>query len=255
VSGLDVPASVWIDAPPPPDLGGRPGGAAHCLGPPSGRETDVPGYGVQVHQAFLAEFAPDFTLGVHFHHVDQFQWFVRGSAQFAAHPVSPGVLRFADRHTPYGPLVVSDENIAFMTLRAASDSGAHFMPGAQRELGTELEAADRSPRRNRTWDLIATELEPGHWVDVCAASDGMRVSLVELDEATPLPRITMAGSGGYLAVVRGTIHADGRLVAAGGFMPLAAHAASPDAVSGRGGSRVGLFQLPQSAAVNAVEGE
>ena len=250
-----MPAAVWIDAPPPLDLGGHPGGAAHCLGPRSGRETDVPGYGVPVHQAFLAEFAPGFTLGVHFHHVDQFQWFVRGSAQFASHLVNPGVLHFADRYTPYGPLVVSDENIAFMTLRSSSDSGAHFMPGAQRGLRTVLEAADQPPCRNLTWDLIATELEPGHWVDVCAASDGMRVSLVELDEATPLPRITMAGSGGYLAVVRGTIHADGRLVAAGGFMPLAAHAASPDAVSGRGGSRVGLFQLPQSAAVNAVEGE
>jgi hypothetical protein len=237
------------------DLGSRPGGSAHCLGPVSGRETDVPGYGAHVHQAFLAEFAPDFTLGVHFHHVDQFQWFVRGSAQFASHPVNPGVLHFADRHTPYGPLVVCDGNIAFMTLRAASDSGAHFMPGAQRELRAVLAEADHTSRRNLTWDLIATELEPGHWVDVCAEPDGLRVALVELDEATPLPRITMTGSGGYLAVVRGTIRADGRLVAAGGFLPLAKDATSPEAVSGVGGSRVGLFQLPQSAAFHAAEGE
>ena len=87
---------TWVDAPPPVDLGGHVGGSTHCLGPPSGRATDLPGYGEAVAQAFLAEFAPGFTLEVHFHRVDQFQWFVRGGARFASHEVGAEIMHMAE---------------------------------------------------------------------------------------------------------------------------------------------------------------
>src|SRR5215510_13372925 len=114
---------AWIDEPPPVDLTDRRAGSRVCLGPPSGPDLDGPGYGTPTPQAFLAEFASDFTLHVHFHRVDQFQWFVRGGGRFGTHHIGPGTVHFADRYTPYGPLVTAGDGAAFYTLRGVSDTG------------------------------------------------------------------------------------------------------------------------------------
>ena len=236
----------WIDEPPPLDLGERPAGTHHFLGPPSSRETDVQGYGEPTHQAFLAEFAPSFTLGVHFHRVDQFQWFVRGGGHFGSHSIRPGVVHFADRYTPYGPLVTGAQGAAFMTLRSVTDTGAHFMPDSQDKLRRELRwlALDPGARRNRTWELEGVYLPAGSWRDLCADSDELRVALADLNEGERLPGATVGGAGAYLAIVRGRVDVDGTTVAACGFAPLDAGQATPELIAGAGGARVALLQLP-----------
>src|SRR5262249_39750696 len=132
-----------------------------------------------------------------------------------------------------------------LTLRAASDTGAHFMPAARATLEQGRETHEASAgRRNRTWDLQALDVEVGRWVDVFADLDELRVAVIDLEASQTLPSICVRGAGASLSVVQGRIESATRTIIAGGFLPLDAGAESPEVVAGVGGSRLGLFQLP-----------
>src|SRR6516165_9290124 len=63
--------------------------------------SDIPA-GPQAHVAIQG--AGTTPIGTHFHGVDQFQVFVRGSGTVGRHEVAEGTAHYADRYTVYGPL-------------------------------------------------------------------------------------------------------------------------------------------------------
>lgn len=236
----------WIEEPSALELGDAPIGSTLCLGPRPGPDPHAPGFGERTPQAFLAQLAPAYQLDVHFHSVDQFQWFVRGGGRFGPHDVGAGAVHYADRYTPYGPLRTADAGASFYTMRAVSDTGAHYMPGARDTLrdGLRSEAIDPARRRNEAWDLLAVDLDGATWVDLRSDADGLRVAVVELEAGGSPPAEVVAGAGAYLAVLQGTVEHDGRPLEACGFTWLEPGEETPDVVARAASTRLGLLQLP-----------
>lgn len=99
---------------------------------------------VRAHEpnAFLAESTPGRVLRTHFHETDQWQVVVKGGGTLGRHKLQQHAVHFARAHTPYGPIVNSDEGIGFLTLRQSWDAGAQVLPEAQDKL---MQATDRQP--------------------------------------------------------------------------------------------------------------
>jgi hypothetical protein len=94
-------------------------------------------------QGFYVDFGPNFLIHPHFHRVDQFQIVVRGSGRIGKHPMDPVTVHYTDGFTPYGPIVCSEEGMAFFNFRSHSDVGAYPMPKSKDEL-------ERKAGRTRT---------------------------------------------------------------------------------------------------------
>jgi hypothetical protein len=124
-------------------------------------------------QVFLVEQEPHTVALPHFHFQDEFQVFVGGDGTLGRHPVRPITVHYANRHTGYGPITAGNDGVAYMTLRARLDLGAHFLPESRRLMADV-------PRRN----LHGAPLEP-------ADADALRKleapSLEALLPAQPAP--------------------------------------------------------------------
>ena len=105
---------------------------------------------------FLVEQPPHSVLHPHFHTQNQFQVFKEGSGTLGRHSVGPGSVHYAGAHTGYGPLVAGPEGLSYFTLRAAYETGAHFLPADRDQLrrgpkrhahGPWHEPADGAPLR------------------------------------------------------------------------------------------------------------
>ncbi len=258
-SAIDNIASVaWIDTMDPSDAPHWPARVPeyHLVRPiigsaPNGRrDAGGPATATAGPQAYVVENgSARRTLRIHFHLVDQFQLAVDGDATIGRSALRGGVVHYADRHTPYGPLRYGEPGLAYLTLRAATDTGASYMPDASDELATTLQhdTRDASARRNLTFDLGGLPARPGDgWFDVMAADDGLRIGVVDLragDRATP---ITVDGEGAYTVVLSGTVD-DGRPHGLGALVWCPA-GTSAAVVAGSDGARIALLQLPRSGA-------
>ena len=186
----------------------------------------------------------------HFHPVDQFQFFVRGEGKFAGHRVAPGVVHYADRYQPYGPLDPVGEGVGFMTLRAMSDCGVHYMPEAREVLATGLQGVPMpaSERRNVTFDLAEMELAHDGWHDVAGSHDDeMAIRVIDVPAGEHAPSAAVGGEGGYLVVVAGGILADGTSHGPGSLTWCPPGAPTDEVEAGIDGTRLGLLQLPTHA--------
>jgi len=200
-------------------------------------------------QGFSVRMAPGCpVLRTHFHSSDQFQLFTEGSARFANHDIAAGVVHFADRHVPYGPLRAGAEGVTFLTLRSASSAGAHFMPENQEALGTAL-AEDRAHRagagrRNVSFDLSAiAPTTPGVWQDLRADPDELRIAVVDLGATTTAEVGPVRGDGAFLAVLTGWVHSAEGAMGPGAicWCPRDGHG---HLAAGVEGARVVLLQFP-----------
>jgi len=89
----------------------------------------------------------------HFHDVDQFQIFVRGSGRIGTHSVSPVVVHYVDAYSPYGPIVANELGLSYLVLRLAAASGGWKMPesrnlivgGPGRRITVKFDGYDRVP--------------------------------------------------------------------------------------------------------------
>jgi rubredoxin len=86
-------------------------------------ETDAP-------MAFLAERSPGRVIRPHFHDVDQFQVIVSGGGVLGKHGLAIHAVHFSRAHTPYGPIVASEQGVGFLTLRPQWDPGAQYLDDA-----------------------------------------------------------------------------------------------------------------------------
>jgi len=206
-------------------------------------------------QAYLAvQGAQVAEIPTHFHSVEQFQYVVAGSGVIGGRPVEGGVVHYADRFTPYGPLCAGPLGMTYATLRPSHDTGAFVMPAARHRLAGLLAASTRpaEDRRQHTIDLreptgTAQEAAPSDWTDLEQAADGFRIAVTGVPAHAAAPPLTVGGSGAYVLVVRGAIDDVGGPYEAGSITwraagdPVRIHASA-------GGARLALLQFPLAAA-------
>jgi hypothetical protein len=204
--------------------------------------SDIPD-GPQAHVAIQG--ATTDPIGTHFHGVDQFQVFVRGSGTVGRHPVVEGTAHYADRYTVYGPLCPGPAGMAYLTLRPAHDTGASFMPAARDKLADVLEASGRraSDRRNLTVDLHAPA-GTGAWQDLAGYDDGLRISVSEAGPDEAVGMIPVAGAGAYALVLDGSLVTGDGGPAPTGSLRWVPPGSSVEGQAGPGGARLVLLQFP-----------
>lgn len=69
----------------------------------------------------------NFRIPPHYHDNAQFQVFVEGSATFGTRSIRPLTVHFATHQTGYGPIVSGDQGLIYITLRMATEFGAHLV--------------------------------------------------------------------------------------------------------------------------------
>jgi hypothetical protein len=200
-------------------------------------------------QAYLAvQGAQVDEIPPHFHSVEQFQCVVSGSGTIGGRPLAHGVVHYADRFTPYGPISAGPEGLTYATLRASHDTGVFVMPAGQERLAALLGASKRaaSVRRQHTIDLgaaLAGATEGSEWVEHCHGVDGFRIAVVALPAAASSPAVIVGGAGAYLLVVDGMIEGDGETYGRGAIRWCAVGESVQDR-AGPGGARLAFLQFP-----------
>ena len=204
--------------------------------------SDIPD-GPQAHVAIQgAATAP---IGTHFHGVDQFQVFVRGSGTVGRHRVVEGSAHYADRYTVYGPLHPGPAGMAYLTLRPAHDTGTSFMPAARQKLADVLEASDRSAgdRRNLSVDLHGPTWAGG-WQDLVGHDDGLRISVFVAGPGQAVETRSVASAGAYALVLSGSLITDEGGCALTGALRWLPPGSGVEGRAGPDGARVAVLQFP-----------
>jgi hypothetical protein len=161
----------------------------NILGDKATRDVDAP-------QVFLVDMIdPNSRIKPHFHGVDQFQLVVRGSGSLGKKPVQPGSFHYADAWQPYGPLTAGADGLAYLTIRARHDSGAHYMPGG----GRHREGTPRRPHFVEPVDVSSPESR----TIVGPTDDRLRVARVSIGAGEQATFTADADSGGEIGVVLG----------------------------------------------------
>jgi hypothetical protein len=214
-------------------------------------------------QAYLAVQGAQVTeIPTHFHSVEQFQYFVTGSGTIGGHRVASGVVHYADRFTPYGPISAGRSGLTYATLRPWHDTGVFVMPAAQDRLVELLQTVKRpaADRRQHTLDLgqslrEAPSAGTRSWIDLCQEADGFRISAIELLGRSIAPAVTVGGGGAYLVVMDGTIDSEGEAYGPGAIRWCAVGESAPERSgrsgrsgrAGREGAQLALLQFPAPA--------
>ena len=80
-------------------------------------------------QAYMLDLNPGEVLPPHFHIIDQFQVFHRGSGTLGRNSdvIHPVTIHYADHHTGYGPITAGEQGFSYFTLRPEADPGAVYL--------------------------------------------------------------------------------------------------------------------------------
>ncbi|MGQ0654353.1 MAG: hypothetical protein ACT4P4_19155 [Betaproteobacteria bacterium] len=161
-------------------------------------------------QAFLVEQDPNSVIEPHFHQENEFQVVVEGNGFLGRHVVEPVRVHYAGAHTGYGPITAGPKGLSYFTLRARTDSGAQFLPGARDTMqkGPKRHALGKAVPPLAPADLAALrapetiEIWPPQEDGVCAWM--LRIG-PNATSATPGQRDTSR----YLLVIGGVLLLDG----------------------------------------------
>ena len=215
-------------------MGAAPDNAAASMGRPGG-DKSLP-------QAYLVEQPANATVPPHFHDTDQFQVFVAGAASFGKQMVRPLSLHYAGGHTPYGPIVTTDESAHYFTLRANWDSGAKPMPQSR----DRLKPVRRCHRLAE--DIAAADMPAGRADVLPAEADGLGAALFRLAPGqTEALDLNVAGGGQYALVTAGSVTHDGADLAEHSCLYRFAEEAPLTLTAGPAGAAVLLMQFPAHA--------
>jgi hypothetical protein len=241
------PASAWIEDAAPATIPEDQLSRVMLVGSPTTRPdlsvvSDIP-EGPQAHVAIQG--AATEPIGTHFHGVDQFQVFVRGSGTVGRHQVIEGTAHYADRCTVYGPLRPGPTGLAYLTLRAEHDTGVSFMPAARQKLADALEASGRgaADRRNLTVELHAPA-GTGTWQDLVEHDDGLRMSVSVPGPGEEVETLSVAGAGAYALVLEGSLVTDEGGSAPTGSLRWLPPGSGVGGRAGPAGARLVLLQFP-----------
>jgi rubredoxin len=212
-------------------------------------------------QAFLAECGPQRVLRTHFHEQDQFQVFVSGDGHAGKHPIKPYQVHFSRAHTPYGPIVATEEGVGFLTLRTRKDPGAQFLPEKREKL---KEVEGRTP-----WQLtrqvefpkatgpIAIEPLEGMQDDTGLAAHALSM---KPNARAPAPDASNS-NGQYIVVLGGSLMHEGQEHKATTIIFVTPEEGRFGLVAGPEGLEAVALNFPRAqapaaaAAVSAAEGE
>jgi len=125
----------------------------------NGLITSAPG-GPLAPQAFLVEQDPETIIEPHFHQEHEFQVVVEGNGFLGRHVVEPVSVHYAGAHTGYGPITAGPQGLWYFTLRARTDPGAQFLPGARDRM-------QKGPKRH----LLGTAVRPASDLSTRADSE------------------------------------------------------------------------------------
>ena len=161
-------------------------------------------------QAFLAECGPQRVLRTHFHEQDQFQIFVSGDGHAGKHPIKPFQVHFARAHTPYGPIVATEEGVAFLTLRTRKDAGAQYLPEKREKLeqipGRKPWQLTREVRFPKPQGRIAVEPLEGMQDDTGLAAHALSMQAHAEAQAPDASN----SNGQYIVVLGGSLMHEGK---------------------------------------------
>jgi hypothetical protein len=161
--------------------------SANILGDKSTRDVDAP-------QVFYVEMVdPESRINPHFHGVDQFQLIIEGDGTLGKEDVQPGCFHYADAWQPYGPITAGREGLAYLTIRARHDSGAHYMPGGGRH-------REGKPRRPHFVELVDLSVRESRTL-AGPFDDGLRASRTSIDAKGTAAFASDMHSDGQIGVV------------------------------------------------------
>ncbi len=214
------------------------------------RPADVPLVLKPTPRAFLTRRPPGDVIDPHFHEIAQYQIVVEGTGRIGQHALRPLTVHYTDAYTPYGPIVTSDEGMAFFTIRSRTDNGGtHYMPKSR----------DRMPRRaGRALTAhadVGTPHGPGEaHVEtlIPANADGVQSHLISLGAGASLqPASDGPVQDRFFIVLDGSlVEADGTYaVYACGYVRQ--DEPSPTLTAGRQGAQVLIIQFPPEARLSA----
>lgn len=167
-------------------------------------------------QAFLLEQGASLYTGPHFHVVNQYQIFVRGSCRLGRRDVRAPFAHWVDPYTTYGPIVPGPDGVAFYTLRMDGGDTQHYMPASRHE---------KRHRSGRNLCVLSGTEEiwrqhvPAGMSRVAAAfgpaADGLATYIVKAGPGAVLDLPDCGAKGQYWLVLQGAITVGGRCHEAG----------------------------------------
>jgi hypothetical protein len=151
---------------------------------------------------YLVEIPAGYEIRPHFHGVNQYQVVVRGVASLGKHPMTKGDFHYADRHTPYGPILAREGGMSFFTLRQTAYNGFHEMPQSRRLM---------QPSAHRTFVQRVDPDAPRRKgsVELSALDDGTSAYQLTAgpDERLTIPAVNHGGA--FILVMSGTLWFEG----------------------------------------------
>ncbi len=149
--------------------------------------------------AYLVEQAPSTVLPVHFHGYGQFQIVVDGDGSLGRHDLRVPTVHYAGQQTAYGPLKSGERGLSYLTLRAATEGAAFFMPASSQYRNSNI------PRFER-FGAEGTFLDDGA-IQTLLPEDtlGLGAWLVTVAEGQSVKAPTLNnGSGRFYVVLEGS---------------------------------------------------
>lgn len=215
----------------------------------------APEAGVLYPMAFLVEKEPHAVVKPHFHQADQYQVVVQGGGRLGTHDVGTVAVHYTDAWSAYGPIVATDEGIAWFTLRNAWDSGARYMPAARDQLRA---ARQRNFQHREATAAPMPVLAPGELARTeqieCVAAleqtaDGMASWRYRLPGGASLTGPAPAEGGGQFWIV---LSGSASAASAADLPPNSCLFVGPDdgalvAAAGAGGAELLCVQFPHLA--------
>jgi len=212
---------------------------ADLLGEKAARSLPTP-------QVFYVDMVdPHSRINPHFHGVDQFQLVVRGGGTLGKIPVAPGAFHYADAFQPYGPIAAGEEGLAYLTIRARHDTGAHYMPGGSRF---------RTGRPRRSHFVVAPDLR--HRANETLAGpheDGLRVDRLVVTKEGVDVAAAVESDGVVGVVLDGGLYAGGTTYGRWSCFAIPAGACER-VLAIDGGADVLVLQFPRPAIASDANG-
>jgi hypothetical protein len=180
----------------------------------------------------------------HFHPIDQFQIFVRGTdLKLGKHVCEPVAVHYTDGYTPYGPITWGEGGMAFFNLRARADTGAHWMPGSREKLARR---AGRSETVHCGLADPATAQGAEQQVLIAEHDDGLFAFGMVAGPGVELPEDVVGGAGRYELVLAGELELEDETLPAHSLLFVSAGDRLPARRAGAAGAHVLTVQSPTS---------
>jgi hypothetical protein len=158
-------------------------------------------------QAIYVDQPPNSTIPRHYHDNAQFQVVIGGSGTLGHEALQPIAVHYAAHQTVYGPIVSGRNGLVYLTLRAVTETGAHWWPKSRDHLrkGVRRWQVTRQGGAVRMSDLakleaalVETVIEPH--------KSGMGAWVLRLPPGGAATLPVHAGSAGqFHFVTRGTL--------------------------------------------------